>query len=157
MEECVHGRVGGRKDAWEVVKEDGPKAIVKVRVGPWQRSTSQGTLLLAQFIQYSTSNQISQKTPRTMRVSPSFASMAILLLPSKGDLSYCPICQLNTHLFGLVRIVGMRRILMYSLTATHAVCRIFVVREVAFAERVYPGSMSWYKATSTALAFLRNN
>jgi hypothetical protein len=37
--------------------------------------------LLAPFIQYSTSNQISPKMPRALRISPSFASMAILLLP----------------------------------------------------------------------------
>ena len=40
------GELVTRKHAREVVKEDGPKAIVKVRVGPWRRSTSQGTLCL---------------------------------------------------------------------------------------------------------------
>jgi hypothetical protein len=141
MEVVVVGDEGGveelatRKDVWEVVEEDGREGHLESAGRALAAVHQPGhSFACAQTAVHSVFHLQSDSTPRPMRIcpSPSFASMVILVLPSKASLFYHSVCQHNINLFGLVRIVGMRRIHICSPILYDIVSESFVVLEDAF-------------------------
>jgi len=79
-----------------------------------------------------------QKRQERCGSSPSFASMAILLIPSRAFAFAPPALPPFTHVFGLDRIVGMRRLWICSLMLFSGLRQASVILGTAFAWRVYP-------------------